>query len=124
MTHKLFVYGTLKRETGLLHELVGRDRYRFVGMGNISGKKLKGTPYPAVIKDPSGEPISGEVFELLSFPDTIKMLDAYEAFNPDNPSQSLYTRELVTVTLNSGQTVEAWVYYYNEASPGNQAEDR
>jgi gamma-glutamylcyclotransferase (GGCT)/AIG2-like uncharacterized protein YtfP len=113
MTNKLFVYGTLKTETRLLDELVGSGRYRFLGTGSISGNKLKGTPYPAVVKTEGGERVSGELIELDLFEESISTLDEYEGFYPDNYNQSLYTRALVTVAMEYGQNTEAWVYYYN-----------
>jgi gamma-glutamylcyclotransferase (GGCT)/AIG2-like uncharacterized protein YtfP len=112
--NKLFVYGTLKTETHLLDELVGSSSYRFLGHGTISGKKLEGTTYPAVVKTDSAQRVSGELIELEPFADAISKLDAYEAFYPDNYSGSLYLRERVYVVLDNGQTVEAWVYYFND----------
>lgn len=113
MINRLFVYGTLKTDTKLLEELVGKDYYHLLGKGSIRGKRLEGTPYPAVVRDDAGEEITGELIELKDFPEAIVKLDAYEAFYPDNIEQSLYKRELVSVTMQDGQITEAWVYYYN-----------
>ena len=113
MTKKLFVYGTLKTETHRLDEMVGSSGYRFLGTGSISGKKLEGTPYPAVIKTVTNERVSGELIELEPFAQAITRLDEYEGFEPNNLERSLYIREKVSVLLDNGQTEEAWVYYYN-----------
>lgn len=111
--NKLFVYGTLKTETHLLNELVDSSGYRFLGKGTISGKKLEGAPYPAVIKTDTGERVSGELIELELFSDSIRILDEYKGFDPDHSEGSLYIRERVHVVLEKGLTTEAWMYYYN-----------
>ena len=36
-----------------------------------------------------------------------------EGYSADEPDASLYTRAEIPVTLGNGQTVSAWVYFYN-----------
>ena len=107
--NKLFVYGTLKIETHLLNEMVGSSGYRFLGKATISGKKLSGTPYPAVVKTNSGERVYGELIQLTPFKAAIHLLDEYEGFDPNDPKGSLYIRERVHVDLDDGLTADAWV---------------
>jgi gamma-glutamylcyclotransferase (GGCT)/AIG2-like uncharacterized protein YtfP len=40
-------------------------------------------------------------------------LDEVEGYSPAEPEASLYTRRLTPVTLDNGEVVDAWAYFYN-----------
>ena len=40
-------------------------------------------------------------------------LDEIEGYREGHIAQSLYTRQLCPVQLDSGESLDAWVYFYN-----------
>ncbi len=114
MSNFLFVYGTLKSETKILDSLIGANNYQVAGSGNIQGEWLIGTPYPAVVQGREKEIIRGELIEILNFPKSIEVIDAYEEFIVKDIQNSLYIRALTLVVMDNKDRIEAWVYYYNK----------
>jgi gamma-glutamylcyclotransferase (GGCT)/AIG2-like uncharacterized protein YtfP len=110
---RIFVYGTLRQLQGNpMHSLLGPVIFR--GRATCRGKLYCAGSYPALVKsDLAGDRVVGEVYELLNPTAVIPALDAYEGYDPANPSESLFTRELKLVKLDSGDFVEAWLYYFN-----------
>ena len=49
----------------------------------------------------------------------LEVLDEYEGCSLESPETSLYLRQVIQVTLASGETVDAWAYFYN--APTGQA---
>ena len=112
MTELVFFYGTL---------MGGFDRHgrssvdsnlTLEGRGSINAALFDLGIYPAAIPT-SHAHVYGEVYRI-SHPETVlQTLDEIEGFRPENPETSLYRRVESPVTLDSGQRVQAWVYYYN-----------
>jgi gamma-glutamylcyclotransferase (GGCT)/AIG2-like uncharacterized protein YtfP len=110
----LFVYGTLRRDTGSeMYRLLARYA-DFVGEASYQGKLYKIDYYPGVVpsEDPS-DLVQGEVYRLLSPERVLPRLDQYEECGPGFPEPSEYRRELQRVRLRNGHTIRAWVYVYS-----------
>lgn len=75
--------------------------------------------YPAVVPGEPGEEVRGSVltYAETDWPRALPFLDALEGVHETPP---LYTRERVTVRLEDGVAVPAWVYVY--AAAGRLAE--
>ena len=112
MSEYLFVYGTLRRGLPLYHYL-DTTRARFVGEGRIVGRLFDLGEYPGATPDPKRfSTVKGEVHELLAPGETLPVLDDVEGYDPKRPERSLFERRATSVTLESGQTLTAWVYFY------------
>lgn len=112
MTDHLFVYGTLRSEggapggvSGLLEE--GAEK---VGTGEIVGRLYEAGSYPAAVPDDDGR-VRGEVYRLREPARSLPVLDRYEGRTPDG--EGLYRREEVDVRMDDGESLTAWVYFYN-----------
>jgi len=111
MAERVFFYGTLR--TGFNRRLqAGIDpKLRFIGRGSIRAMLFDLGIYPAAV--PGAGRVWGEVFET-DEPDTVlSRLDSIEGHRPGDPEHSLYTRVQAPVTLEDGQTLAAWVFFYN-----------
>lgn len=95
-----------RRRAGIEHKL------KSVGRGSIQAALFDLGIYPAAVPAPDAC-VWGEVYEMLEPKDVLRALDEIEGHRPGDPDHSLYTRALVPATLEDGQVVEAWVYFYN-----------
>jgi gamma-glutamylcyclotransferase (GGCT)/AIG2-like uncharacterized protein YtfP len=60
MTHRVFVYGTLKRGHPNNSLLVGSE---FLGEAvTVPTYKMVETSFPVIMPDPSGKPVAGEIY--------------------------------------------------------------
>ncbi len=107
-----FFYGTLmtgfdrRRRAGIEGKLRHRRR------GSIRATLYDLGIYPAAIPDPDGC-VWGEVYEMDDPAAVLAALDEIEGYREDHVDQSLYTRHLYPVQLDTGETLDAWVYFYN-----------
>jgi gamma-glutamylcyclotransferase (GGCT)/AIG2-like uncharacterized protein YtfP len=85
---------------------------RYLGRGYISGALFDLGIYPAAVPSTDGR-IWGEVYEFDDGGRILSVLDDIEGYTHDDPDRSLYTRVKTHVTLDHGDTREAWVYFYN-----------
>jgi gamma-glutamylcyclotransferase (GGCT)/AIG2-like uncharacterized protein YtfP len=117
-----FFYGTL---------MTGFDRRRRAGIEGKLRHRRRGWIraslydlgiYPAAIPDPDGC-VWGEVYEMEDVPGVLAALDEIEGFREAHPDQSLYTRQLYPVQLETGPVLDAWVYFYNAPLGGAQRID-
>jgi gamma-glutamylcyclotransferase (GGCT)/AIG2-like uncharacterized protein YtfP len=110
---RIFVYGTLRRlRRNSMHSLLGPVIFR--GRATCRGILYCAGSYPALVKsDDSEERVVGEVYEILNPSDVVPALDEYEAYDPANPSGSLFTRETAFVQLENGDSMDVWLYYFN-----------
>ncbi|MGE3507708.1 MAG: gamma-glutamylcyclotransferase, partial [Vicinamibacterales bacterium] len=108
----VFFYGTLM--SGF--ERPGRTRLeqqlRPVGRGSIDAALFDLGLYPAAIPATDSR-VWGEVHEMVEPGVVLPALDEIEGYSVSEPVTSLYTREAVSVTLDDGRQVHAWVYFYN-----------
>jgi gamma-glutamylcyclotransferase (GGCT)/AIG2-like uncharacterized protein YtfP len=96
MTDHLFVYGTLRADSG--HPMARRLRAgaRYVGKGSAAGSLYDFGDHPgAVFARDSRYRVKGDVFRLGSNPRVLTHLDTYEG---------------VKVKLDTGDMVQAWAY--------------
>lgn len=119
MTSDAFFYGTL---------MTGFDRRRRAGIEGKLRNRRRGWIraglfdlgiYPAAIPDPEGC-VWGEVYAMDDPQGVLTALDEIEGYTESDPDRSLYTRHITPVTLDTGDTVEAWVYFYNAPLGGAQ----
>ena len=113
----LFVYGTLRRDNRHeMYHLLARHAH-FVGEGALRGRLFMVEDYPgAVPSDSPADSVRGEVYRLHD-PDLVfKQLDAYEDYDPEDPDESLYRRQLLEVQLEDDKSLPAWVYVYNRST--------
>ena len=54
-----------------------------------------------------------KLYQLQDGPAVLAVLDEIGGFRPNEPERSLYLRVRTGVTLESGETREAWAYFYN-----------
>jgi gamma-glutamylcyclotransferase (GGCT)/AIG2-like uncharacterized protein YtfP len=119
-THKVFVYGTLKRGHGNNVLILESENSMFLGSGTTNGNYFmteSGVPFAhkdvETIPHAPLAPIRGEVFEVDD--STLFHLDCLEG-HPD-----WYKREVVTIDMDGEYQVDAWVYF-NEESHGRLVE--
>lgn len=120
----VFVYGTLRSgERADLAKQQGQFCVTRLGVDYINGKLYHLGAFPGVkLLDTSKEDfnpklpvVTGEVF-LINNPSIGAILDAYEGYYADKPSQGLYDR--TEVLSREGRVV--WVYTYNSTVTEDQ----
>lgn len=102
------VYGSLMRGLGGVERLEIGDRMRFIGPCLLEGELFDLGDWPGM--RPGGGRIVGELHALLD-PDVLRVLDAFEDYDPADPRGSLYLRERVPLIHPEGTS--AWTYVYN-----------
>jgi gamma-glutamylcyclotransferase (GGCT)/AIG2-like uncharacterized protein YtfP len=104
----LFVYGTLRSDSGHpMHEVLARGAV-LVGRGTVGGALVDLGEYPGLVLDRDGS-TPGEVWRVRDA--TLwATLDAYEGIGPDAEVTESYERVRVHVRLDDGTDVEAWTY--------------
>jgi gamma-glutamylcyclotransferase (GGCT)/AIG2-like uncharacterized protein YtfP len=119
MAEYVFFYGTLMTP----FNRPGRQRVEpdltYVGRGSIAAALFDLGIYPAAVPASEGR-VWGEVYEMRSAHMVLRELDEIEGFRPSEPDASLYNRLKAPVTLESGESVDAWVYFYNAPLGGAQ----
>jgi gamma-glutamylcyclotransferase (GGCT)/AIG2-like uncharacterized protein YtfP len=108
----LFVYGTLRGDAPHPAARLLRDRTREVGYALLRGRLYDLGAYPAAVRSPDPEHrVRGLVYHLEEGLAEVLLseLDAYEGVE--------YRREMVSVHLDSGESVVAWAYLYARTPP-------
>jgi gamma-glutamylcyclotransferase (GGCT)/AIG2-like uncharacterized protein YtfP len=115
----LFVYGTLRCAAATEWSRFLTAVSRFVGAGRTHGALFHLDGYPGMtVGAGDGAFVSGEVYLLTDPSSSLPCLDAYEGCGPGNPLPHEFERQVVTVLLGSGQSVEAWAYIYTLETQG------
>ncbi|HEX8371731.1 MAG TPA: gamma-glutamylcyclotransferase family protein [Chthoniobacterales bacterium] len=117
---RLFVYGTLRSgyPSGESNRLAPA---KLVATGRVPGVLYELEGYPGAVSAPEGEEwIVGEVVELENFAGQIRILDQYEGCDDAAPSPHEYRRELTTVRLDNGDSLSAWIYWYQGPTEGRR----
>jgi gamma-glutamylcyclotransferase (GGCT)/AIG2-like uncharacterized protein YtfP len=113
VSEHVFFYGTLMTP----FNRPGRTRVSsdmlFKGRGRIGAALYDLGIYPAAIPTDDGSRVRGEVYELRDAASVLATLDEIEGYQPNEPERSLYTRVETPVTLEDGQVIPAWAYFYN-----------
>ena len=114
----LFTYGTLMQgfDNPFAERLHKNSVYE--GKGFFPGLLYLISWYPGAIYDASAvSKVHGEIYRLSTFEALIPELDDYEDVFEDEKS-SLYLRKTVPITKESGETIDCWVYLYNQSVTG------
>jgi gamma-glutamylcyclotransferase (GGCT)/AIG2-like uncharacterized protein YtfP len=89
------------------------SKLAFAGRGRIKAALFDLGIYPAAVPAVDDSTVAGEVYELLDAATVLGALDEIEGYRPNEPERSLYLRVMTDVTLDSGQSRQAWAYFYN-----------
>lgn len=125
-SHFLFVYGSLLSGfKSPAYEYVSRY-FELKGSATVKGTIYDMGTFPVGTSNDTGRMIKGELYEIrnpkeLSF--VLAQLDDYEGLHPDEGEEVYYRRELVNATLESGDVVSAWVYWYDKEVEGKPIVD-
>lgn len=118
MSAHVFVYGTLLPE---FDHRIARAFHRaatVVGSATLRGRLYIVNGYPGVVAAPDARAqVHGVVYRLNEH-NLFRLLDAYEGYKANTPEASLYVRRGAHVTLDTGQTMTATVYFYNRPVGG------
>ena len=90
MTHRVFVYGTLK--SGFRNHYFLESCELLGGAATVSTYKMIENGFPVILPDPGGRPLAGEIYEVDD--ETLARLDQLER------EGSSYDRKLIDVTLS------------------------
>jgi gamma-glutamylcyclotransferase (GGCT)/AIG2-like uncharacterized protein YtfP len=104
MTHRVFVYGTLKRGHSNNPLLAGSE---FLGEGvTLSTYKMVATSFPTIMPDPSGRPVAGELYAVDDA--TLARLDQLEREGRS------YDRVMIdaTLPLSNGKRLSTQAFIY------------
>jgi len=108
----LFVYGTLRRESGGgMHSILAHNG-EFLGDAILQGKLYRVGFYPGFV--PSNNPqdvVYGEVYKLRGADFVLSLLDDYEECGP-RFREPAFIRRKQSVKLNGGEIMSACVYIF------------
>lgn len=122
MSDYLFAYGTLQPGDAPARIAPAAAKLRPVGKGCVNGVLYDLGGYPGAVPDANATGrIAGTVLELPEDENFLRRLDAYEGFDPQSPGQSEFVRVRQTVELETGRTLECWIYRYNQDPRGMPA---
>lgn len=108
---RLFVYGTLRSDSGHpMHDVLAAAA-DMIGCGEVVGTLVDLGAYPGLVLGTGST--RGEVWQLRD--DTLLgRLDAYEGIGPDAEVVESFERVRVPVRLDDGRTLETWTYAWRE----------
>jgi gamma-glutamylcyclotransferase (GGCT)/AIG2-like uncharacterized protein YtfP len=111
-TQKFFMYGTLK--------VGGRYSFGFDQLRkSVEKAKIKGEIYsiggsfPGLALTEDGE-VHGEIHEYDEFEKVLGRMDRIEGYMEDREESSLYKRKIVKATTDTGEIVDAIVYFMGD----------
>ena len=121
-----FFYGTLQSECSSVVARKILPKLNRVEEGRLNGRLFAihapHLTYPALLlDDKSRAQVRGTCYKIgpeFNAAD-MALLDAYEEYFPERPSNSEYLRHAHPVALKSGEKISAWVYVYNSPVPQN-----
>ena len=108
----VFFYGTLMTPFNRTGRLRINEHLVFQGRGSIEAALFDLGIYPAAVPATDSR-VRGEVYALTDPATALRSLDELEGYRAGEPETSLYTRALTPVLFDDGNTVDAWVYFYN-----------
>ncbi|MCE7067322.1 gamma-glutamylcyclotransferase [Dyadobacter sp. CY326] len=113
--YNLFTYGTLMQnfENPFAERL--RSNSVFEGRGYFPGFLYLISWFPGAIYEPATDSkVHGEIYRLSSLEALLVELDDYEDVFEDEKS-SLYLRKTISITRENDDTIDCWVYLYNQS---------
>jgi len=91
---------------------------RYKEQGSVRAELFNFRDFPGARKFEEGSArVVGEVYRLPNPERSLRILDEVEGVRPASSTASLFRREIVEVTLESGKRVKAWVYWITR-NPG------
>ena len=117
----VFVYGTLRRdERGPIQQAL-TNGWEFLGHGTVAADLYDLGAYPGAVPRSAGDPrVRGEIYRVPNDAEGLARLDRHEGCSPDHARPHEFARALVEVTLDSGGTAEAWIYWYGWEPDGRR----
>jgi gamma-glutamylcyclotransferase (GGCT)/AIG2-like uncharacterized protein YtfP len=111
---RLFVYGTLMRGfENPMAQLLSRSA-DFIGKARCRGRIYRVQYYPGLqLSDDPADIVFGELYRLRACDALLRELDMYEACGEGFAEPTEYVRQMLSVTLDGGSSVDAWTYVYN-----------
>jgi gamma-glutamylcyclotransferase (GGCT)/AIG2-like uncharacterized protein YtfP len=112
----LFVYGTLRPGADHPMAAVLAEASTHLGPACFQGRLYRVSWYPCVVpSDSPADRVLGDVFSLhpTSADDLLRRLDLYEGAQPRPDGPALYRRERRPVVLDSGRSLDVWIYLFN-----------
>jgi len=112
----LFVYGTLRLQSGHTMHAILADNACYCGPARIQGKLFMVSDYPGLIlSSDSRDSVTGEIYQLTG-ESILSVIDDYEECADQFPLPHEYRRQLCQVQSERSGLIEAWVYLYNLAT--------
>jgi gamma-glutamylcyclotransferase (GGCT)/AIG2-like uncharacterized protein YtfP len=113
----LFVYGTLRLDSGhQAHERLS-GHATFVGRGLVRGALYKLGWHPgAVLSENGDERIRGELYRMHDPTALLAQLDEYEGCGPNDPRPHRFERVATDVQLDGGERVRSWIYVFRDST--------
>lgn len=109
----LFVYGTLRRGTGVAQAEWLEQVAVHKGMATLAGRLVDLGRYPGLLPATNPqEKVQGELYELPEDGAVLEQLDRYEGCHPDDEQPHEYCRIVCTATDEDGVRVWCWTYLY------------
>ena len=121
MTQRLFVYGTLRRDSrhSMFHLLARHAE--FEGRARIRGRLYDLGEYPGVlITTDRSRWVHGDVYTLKNADEALARLDEYEGCGPGDPKPHEFEPVMDDAVLEDGRIKRVWVYVYRGALDGKQ----
>jgi gamma-glutamylcyclotransferase (GGCT)/AIG2-like uncharacterized protein YtfP len=115
----LFVYGSLRRDSGHAIHRVLAEGASFVGRASVRGELYDLGWHPGAVPSADEQQrVQGEVYRLHDPARMLTLLDHYEGCGPKDPTPHLFARERAEVLIAGGARVASWVYWYRGATHG------
>lgn len=120
MSERLFVYGTLRKDSAnSMHRMLERDA-SFVARARIRGHLYDLGEYPGLVISDADTWVHGDVYELADPSAMLTRLDDYEGCGPSDASPHEYERVRCEVLMDTGGSETAWVYVYRGTLVGKR----
>ena len=109
----VFVYGTLRKDARGEAQRALTEGWELVGHGTVPADLYDLGPYPGAVRRPEGGArVRGELYRVPHAEDALARLDHHEGCGSGHAPPHEFARALVGVTLDSGRTTDAWIYWY------------
>lgn len=116
---RLFVYGTLRKDSRSSKHRMLAQGTRFVGHARTRGRLYDLGSYPGLVLPGAPDAwVRGEVYALERAPEILARLDEYEGCGPNRAKPHQYERVQGTVVMDTGEEGLAWVYVFKGSVAG------
>ncbi|MBI1760356.1 MAG: gamma-glutamylcyclotransferase [Acidobacteria bacterium] len=115
MSKYLFVYGSLRSGFTPTEVQPSLNGITLISPATVRGWLYDLGEYSGVQLAEDGGLVVGELLEMSDAPTQLRVLDSYEGIDEHDLSQCLFVRTKCRTALPDGQSVEAWIYVYNQS---------